>query len=152
LAFNLHRMRGMTRTWTTLAIGIVAAAAIACGSGDRAPDRDATQGATGTTGRAAGEITVSGCLAPGQMGTYMLTPDGTDGPATTGYQLLGEPDDFNQYMNRRVRVVGTRNEDARGRPDSDVAGRVDDKRGETPWPQLQVREVDPIGGECASRP
>lgn len=87
------------------------------------------------------------------MGVYMLSPDGTDGPATTGYQLLGQPDDFNQYMQRRVRVVGTRNEEARERPDSDVAGKVADNAGDgTPWPKLQVREVDPIGGECPTKP
>jgi hypothetical protein len=128
----------------------VAAFAFGCGTGDRAPDRDATQAATGTSGREAGEVTVSGCVSAGQMGIYMLTPDGTDVPATTGYQLLGQPDDFNQYMNRRVRVVGTRSEEARERPDSDVAGRAADNAGDaTPWPKLQVREVDPIGGECA---
>ena len=133
-------------------MGVAAPAAIACGSGDRAPDRDATQDATGTSGQQPGEITVSGCLAPGQMGTYMLTPDGTDGPATVGYQLLGQPEDFNQYMNRRVRVVGTQSEDARGRSDTDVPGRAPgEPRAQAPWPQLQVREVDPIGGECAAQ-
>jgi hypothetical protein len=143
----------MTRTWTTAVVGLTAAAAIACGSGDRAPDRDATQSATGTSGREAGEITVSGCLATGQMGIYMLTPDATDGPTTTGYQLLGQPDDFNQYMNQRVRVVGTRSEDARERPDSDVAGKVaENERDRTPWPKLQVREVDPLGGDCPAKP
>jgi hypothetical protein len=127
------------------------AATIACGPGDRAPDRDATQSATGTSGREAGEITVSGCLWPGQMGTYMLTPEGTEGPATKGYQLLGQPVDFNQYMHRRVRVVGTQREEARERPDSDVAGKTADNAGDqTPWPKLQVREVDPIGGECSA--
>ena len=131
----------------------MAVLAIACGPGDRAPDRDATQSATGTSGRETGEITVTGCLAQGQMGTYMLTPLGTDGPATTGYQLLGQPADFNQYMNQRVRVVGSTREEARERPDSDVAGKVADRAGDgTPWPKLQVREVDPIGGECAPRP
>jgi hypothetical protein len=140
----------MTPTWTTALLGIVAAAAMACGSGDRAPDRDATQSATGTSGRESGEITVSGCLAQGQMGTYMLTSDPGEEPATTGYQLLGQADDFNQYMNRRVRVVGTRSEEARERPSSTVAGKVADNAGDgTPWPKLQVREVDPIGGECA---
>ena len=124
---------------------------VACGSGDRAPDRDATQSATGTSGREPGEITVTGCLVPGQMGIYMLAPDGTETPATTGYQLLGQPDDFNQYMNRRVRVVGTRSEDARERPDSGVAAKVPEGES-TPWPKLQVREVDPIGGECSPKP
>jgi hypothetical protein len=143
----------MTRTWTTSVLGLFAAAAIACGAGDRAPDRDATQSATGTSGREAGEITVTGCLAPGQMGVYMLTADPGEGATTNGYQLLGQPDDFNQYMNRRVRVVGTRSEDARERPDSTVAGKVADNAGDgTPWPKLQVREVDPIGGECAAKP
>ena len=143
----------MTRTWTAAALGLVAAVAIACGSNDRAPDRDATQPTTGTSGEGPQEITVSGCLAPGQMGTYMLTTDGTDGPATTGYQLLGQPADFNQYMNRRVRVVGTRNEEARERPDSNVAAKVEETgRSQTPWPKLQVREVDPIGGECGTKP
>ena len=131
---------------------MLAATTLACGPGDRAPDRDATQSATGTSGREPGEITVSGCLVTGQMGVFMLAPDGADSPATTGYQLLGQPDDFNQYMNRRVRVVGTRSEEARDRPDSDVAGKVADNRGDgTPWPKLQVREVDPIGGECAAK-
>ena len=143
----------MTRTWTTTVLGILAATTIACGAGDRAPDRDATQSATGTSGRESGEITVSGCLERGQMGVYMLSPVGTDGPATTGYQLLGEADDFNQYMHRRVRVVGTRNEAMRERPDSDVAGKVADNAGDgTPWPKLQVREVDPIGGDCPAKP
>jgi hypothetical protein len=83
----------------------------------------------------------------------MLTPDGTDGPATTGYQLLGQADDFNQYMNRRVRVVGTRSEDASRRPDTDVPGRAaGDPSAQAPWPRLQVREVDPIGGDCAAKP
>jgi hypothetical protein len=132
---------------------MAAAAAMACGSGDRAPDRDATQNATGTSGREAGEITVSGCLATGQMGIYMLTPDAADSPATTGYQLLGQPDDFNQYMNQRVRVVGTRNEEMRERPDSNLTGKVaDDERDRTPWPKLQVREVDPLGGDCPAKP
>jgi hypothetical protein len=140
----------MTRTSTTAAVLLLGAITVACGSGDRAPDRDATQAATGTSGREAGEITATGCLAPGQMGIYMLTPDPGEGPATTGYQLLGQPDDFNQYMNRRVRVVGTRSEEARERPQSNVEGKVADNAGDgTPWPKLQVREVDPIGGECA---
>ena len=143
----------MTRTWTASVLGLFAAAAVACGPGDRAPDRDATQSATGTSGREAGEITVTGCLAPGQMGVYMLTPDPGEGPATQGYQLLGQPDDFNQYMNRRVRVVGTRSAEARERPGSNVAGKVADNAGDgTPWPKLQVREVDPIGGECSAKP
>jgi hypothetical protein len=132
---------------------VLAASTLACGSGDRAPDRDATQSATGTSGREAGEITVSGCLVRGQMGIYMLTPEPSESPATTGYQLLGQPDDFNQYMNRRVRVVGTRSEEARERPQSTVAGKVADNAGDgTPWPKLQVREVDPIGGECTTKP
>jgi hypothetical protein len=140
----------MTRTSTTAVLILLAATSIACGANDRAPDRDATQAATGTSGREAGEITATGCLAPGQMGTYMLTPDPGERPATTGYQLLGQPGDFNQYMNRRVRVVGTRSEDARERPQSNVEGKVADNAGDgTPWPKLQVREVDPIGGECA---
>jgi hypothetical protein len=143
----------MTRTWTTTVLGLLAVTTIACGAGDRAPDRDATQSATGTSGRESGEITVSGCVERGQMGVYMLAPVGIDGPATTGYQLLGQPDDFNQYMNRRVRVVGTRSEEARERPDSDVAGKVADNAGDgTPWPKLQVREIDPVGGECAAKP
>jgi hypothetical protein len=134
-------------------MGVAAALTMACGSSDRAPDRDATQDATGTSGQQPGEITVSGCLTPGQMGTYRLTPDGTDGPATTGYQLLGQADDFNQYMNRRVRVVGTRSGEATRRPDTDVPGRAaGDPNAQAPWPQLQVREVDPIGGECAAKP
>jgi hypothetical protein len=91
------------------------------------------------------------------MGTYMLTPEGETraeggfgrGGATTGYQLLGQPDDFNQYMNKRVRVTGTRDETARERPDSNAAaGARDETRQGTPWPKLQVREVDAIGGEC----
>lgn len=143
----------MTRTSTTAVLLLLAATSIACGSDDRAPDRDATQSATGTTGREAGEITVTGCLAPGQMGTYMLTTNPGEGPATTGYQLLGQPADFNQYMNRRVRVVGTRSEDARERPQSNVEGKVADNAGDgTPWPKLQVREVDPIEGDCAPKP
>jgi hypothetical protein len=130
----------------------VATMTLACGPGDRAPDRDATQQATGTMGRAPGEITATGCLAPGQMGTYMLTPEETDtgaGTVTTGYQLLGDTDDFNQYMNRRVRVVGTTSEALRERPDTTAAPKT--AEGQTPWPKLQVREVDPIGGECTSK-
>lgn len=147
----------MNRTWTTALMGVLAAAAIACGPGDRAPDRNATQEATGTAGTQAGEITVTGCLALGQMGTYMLTPEGETraeggygrGGATTGYQLLGQPDDFNQYMNKRVRVTGTRSETAQERPDSDApASARDEPKLSAPWPKLQVREVDLIGGEC----
>lgn len=136
-----------------LALAVVLAA---CGP---APDRDATQDATGTTGRQAGEITVTGCLAFGQMGTYMLTPENAlpegeglgRGAATTGYQLLGQPDDFNQYMNKRVRVTGTRDEQAQGRPDSNAAPQArDGEPDRRPWPQLQVREIDPLGEECGT--
>ena len=145
------------RTWTAAATALLAAAAIACGSGDRAPDRDATQGQTGTSGRQAAEETVTGCLALGQMGIYMLTSEEDlpaegglgRGAATKGYQLLGDPDDFNQYMNKRVRVTGTRNEAMQERPDSNnPAAAEGNAAGRTPWPQLQVREVDPIGGDC----
>jgi hypothetical protein len=138
-------------------MGLVTAAAIACGHSDRAPDRDATQPTTGTTGREPGEVTVTGCLALGQMGTYMLTPEGQTGgeggfgrgAATSGYQLLGQPADFNQYMNKRVRVTGTLDETAREQPDSNVpAGARENSANRTPWPKLQVREVDPAGGEC----
>jgi hypothetical protein len=150
LASILHLVQAMTRTWTTTLTGVLVAAAIACGP---APDRDATQEATGTTGRQAGEVTVTGCLALGQMGIYMLTPEGATGNesgiATTGYQLLGQPDDFNQYMNKRVRVTGTTSEAAQERPASNAPPSAHDKTPDpAPWPKLQVREVDPIGGEC----
>ena len=148
----------MTRTWTAISGALAAAAfAVACGSGDRAPDRNATQDATGTSGRDSNEVVVTGCLALGQMGTYMLTPEDDargdsgfgGGAATTGYQLLGQPDDFNQYMNKRVRVTGTRSEAAQERPDSNApASARDNTGGRAPWPRLQVREVDPVGGEC----
>ena len=136
----------MRHTWTAGLFGLVLAASMACGANDRAPDRDATQDAAGTTGRESGEITLTGCLALGQMGAYMLT---TEGKAVTakGYQLLGQPDDFNQYMNKRVRVTGTLSEEARERPDSDAPASARDNR-ETPWPKLQVREVDPVEGDC----
>ena len=150
----------MKRTWTATLAGLFAAATVACGSADRAPDRDATQGQTGTTGRAAGEETVTGCLALGQMGTYMLTPEDAlptegglgRGAATKGYQLLGDADDFNQYMNKKVRVTGTRSEAMQERPDSNAAPAArDDAPAEAPWPRLQVREVDVIGGDCTPR-
>ena len=86
------------------------------------------------------------------MGTFMLTPMGTDGPATTGYQLLGQAADFNQYMNKRVRVVGSPRAEDRERSDSDVPGKpTDAPANEAPWPKLQVREVDPVGGQCDAR-
>jgi len=150
----------MTRTWTAAFAGLLAAVTLACGSGDRAPDRDATQGQTGTTGRTAGEETVTGCLALGQMGTYMLTPEEAlptegglgRGAATKGYQLLGDADDFNQYMNKKVRVTGTRSEAMQERPDSNApAAARDGAQGEAPWPRLQVREVDVVGGDCTPR-
>jgi hypothetical protein len=150
----------MRRAWMMLVLGCVATVAVGCGSKDRAPDRDATQEHTGTSGRQAGEETVTGCLARGQMGIYMLTPEEAlpregglgKGAATRGYQLLGDADDFNQYMNKRVRVTGTRAEEMQEPPDSNApAAARDDRPEQAPWPKLQVREVDPIGGDCTPK-
>jgi hypothetical protein len=142
--------------WKVGFTALSVAAVCACGP---APDRDATQNNVGTSGARTDEIAVTGCLALGQMGIYMLTAENDlptegglgRGAATRGYQLLGQPDDFNQYMNKRVRVVGTRSDMARERPDSDRAPAAHDTDQNAPWPKLQVREVDPVGGECKTQ-
>lgn len=144
----------MTRKGMTI-LTVALAATVAC-SRSADPNREAIEGTRGTAGRDAGEVTVTGCLALGQMGTYMLTSEANipreqglgRAAATTGYQLLGQPADFNQYMNKRVRVTGTLAGDA---PDRSVTTRGRDSSVEAPWPKLQVREVDPIGGECPTK-
>ena len=147
----------MQITWKAGFTALSVAALCACGP---APDRDTTQKSIGTGGTRGDEIVVTGCLALGQMGIYMLTAEEDlpaesglgRGAATRGYQLLGQPDDFNQYMNKHVRVVGTLSEMARERADSDRAPAArHDTNQNAPWPKLQVREVDPVGGECGKK-
>jgi hypothetical protein len=148
----------MKQIWTAgLAIALITAT-IACGTADRTDGRT-PEDTRGTAGRGGSDITATGCIALGQMGTYMLTSE-EDVPtsegfgraaATRGYQLLGQADDFNQYMNKRVRVTGTTAPEAREEPDSNSPAATRDGRAEAPWPKLQVREVEPIGGECKTR-
>jgi hypothetical protein len=141
----------MTRTWKGAVGAMTIAFAAACGGG---PER--AENAVGTSGTGATEVTLTGCLALGQMGIYMLAPEEAlpdergfgRSAATEGYQLLGQPDDFNQYMNKRVRVTGTRSVEARSERDTDIPAGARDTSGTTPWPKVQVQRVESLGEEC----
>jgi hypothetical protein len=147
----------MTRITSTI-LALALTAVVGCGR-SAAPHREATDDEVrGTAGQEGGPITVTGCLALGQMGTYMLTSE-AEAPreqglgraaATTGYQLLGQPADFNEHMNKRVRVTGVLTDESRAAADSEPTG-PRDPRVTTPWPKLQVREVEAIGGDCPTK-
>lgn len=156
------------QTLINLALGFTLASAAACSSARGNEDRDDTRaGGSGDT------VTIAGCLNGSPDGRFALTAATDAAGAVAGRAVMGDErethsyiltggDNLQQYLGRRVEVVGTVmggereiEHDARKKTDVPNATGGDEKPAvktteeiEVEVRTLQVREVRPVAGDC----